>query len=105
MARFPLRLRVHTTRSRKPREQASARDLNRTAAIVETYINDKFATAAEHDVQQFTYAIVARELNLDPDTVCRALLSAGGRSNGITVVKGDLYVHAGCLEGRVYRRL
>lgn len=90
MARYPIHVPFKHTRSSKPRELDKVRELNRTAAAVERYINDHFAAEPDNSVQVFYHYELASRLHLDQDTVCRVLLRAGGGAGGITVVKGDM---------------
>ena len=89
MARFPISITRKSTQSRKPREQQKTREQNRAAELVEAHINRVMADLPEDTIQQFTHALLALDLKLDVEAVTPALMSVGGGSNGITVVKGD----------------
>lgn len=90
MHSWPIHIPVRTTRSKDIRKQQTVQNLNRTAAILERFINEKFESEPSDSVLQFFHQTLARELGVDAETVRRCLESVSGGSNGITILKGDL---------------
>jgi hypothetical protein len=76
-------------RQARPKEAAKAGEFNRLAAQLEAYVNETFVKSNQN-VLQFTYAEIARDLNLDVNNVHDVLHGVDAGANGLTVFKRPL---------------